>query len=84
MTEVKIAGSDGASIAKDKERAVRRKRRRKPAAAPGVPTAPAGRAEELNAGGRALLGREDKPRRMRPEPADDASIEDPLRDWPED
>ena len=41
-------------------------------------------AEELNAESRALLGAVDKPRRMRPEPADDASIEDPLRDWPED
>ena len=45
---------------------MRKKRRRKSAAAPGAPTSPAGRAEELNAGGRALLGREDKPRRMRP------------------
>ena len=45
---------------------------------------PNARGEELNAAGRALLGREDKPRRMRPEPGDDASVEDPLRDWPED
>ena len=44
---------------------------------------PAG-AEELNAESRALLGAEDKPRRMRPEPRDDASVEDPLRDWPKD
>jgi hypothetical protein len=41
-------------------------------------------AEELNAESRALLGAEDKPRSMRPEPRDDASVEDPLRDWPED
>lgn len=46
--------------------------------------APDARAEELNAASRALLGREEKPRRMRPEPPDDASVEDPLRDWPKD
>jgi hypothetical protein len=81
LIEVNTCRCNGASISQDEERAMRRKRRRKPAAAP---SAPPGRAEELNAGGRALLGREDKPRRMRPEPADDASVEDPLRDWPED
>ena len=63
---------------------MRRKRRRKPAAGTGDTSAPDGGAEELNAAGRALVGREDKPRRMRPEPSDDASVEDPLRDWPED
>lgn len=41
-------------------------------------------AEDLNAESRALLGEKDKPRRLRPAPADDASVEDPLRDWPED
>lgn len=45
---------------------------------------PNARGEELSAASRALLGREDKPRRMRPEPGDDASVEDPLRDWPDD
>jgi hypothetical protein len=63
---------------------VRRKRRRKPAAGSGAACAPNGGAEELNAAGEAMVGREDKPRRMRPEPADDASVEDPLRDWPQD
>jgi len=41
-------------------------------------------AEDLNAESRALLGGEDKPRRVRPKPGDDASVEDPLQDWPED
>lgn len=46
---------------------------------------PAGPArEELNAESRALLGREEKPRSLRPEPREDASVEDPLRDWPDD
>lgn len=49
-----------------------------------APRAPNDAAEELNAAGRALLGREEKPRGMRPEPRDDASVEDPLLDWPED
>lgn len=40
--------------------------------------------EELNAESRALLGREEKPRGLRPEPPEDASVEDPLRDWPDD
>lgn len=49
------------------------------------PTGPAGAArEELNAESRALLGREEKPRGLRPEPPEDASVEDPLRDWPDD
>ncbi|HEY4637801.1 MAG TPA: hypothetical protein VIH23_06005 [Burkholderiales bacterium] len=46
--------------------------------------APGTAAEELKAAPRALLGREEQPRRMRPEPRDDASVEDPLLDWPED
>ena len=36
----------------------------------------------LNAGGRAQLGRDEEKRPVRP-PQDDASIEDPLQDWPE-
>lgn len=41
-------------------------------------------AEDLNAESRALLRGDDKPRRVRPLPGDDASVEDPLQDWPED
>ena len=37
---------------------------------------------ELNEAGRALLGRDDEKRRYRPR-QDDASVEDPLQDWPE-
>jgi hypothetical protein len=40
--------------------------------------------EELNAESRALLRGDDKPRSVRPKPGDDASVEDPLQDWPED
>jgi hypothetical protein len=60
---------------KRKRRAVKSRR--------GTPV-PNAHGEDLNAASRALLGREDQPRRMRPEPRDDASVEDPLRDWPED
>jgi hypothetical protein len=41
-------------------------------------------AEDLNAESRALLRGDDKPRSVRPKPGDDASVEDPLLDWPED
>ena len=41
-------------------------------------------AEDLNAESRALLRGDDKPRSVRPKPGDDASVEDPLQDWPED
>jgi hypothetical protein len=41
-------------------------------------------AEELNAESRALLRGDDKLRSVRPKPGDDASVEDPLQDWPED
>lgn len=41
------------------------------------------RAEELGAGPRALLGRDEEARAVRPR-KDDASVEDPLGDWPED
>jgi len=59
----------------------KRKSRRK---APRALRAPEGGREYLTAAPRALVGREDRPRRMRPEPSDEASVEDPLRDWPED
>ena len=49
-----------------------------------VSRAPGTAAEELKAAPRALLGREEQARRMRPEPRDDASVEDPLLDWQED
>jgi hypothetical protein len=41
------------------------------------------RAEELAAEPRALLGRDEEARAVRP-PKDDASVQDPLGDWPED
>jgi hypothetical protein len=40
--------------------------------------------QDLNAESRALLRGDDKPRSVRPAPGDDASVEDPLKDWPED
>jgi hypothetical protein len=68
---------------------VRRKTKPKPQSAKGarkarVSRAPNAGGEDLNAAARALLGREEKPRGMRPEPRDDASVEDPLLDWQED
>ncbi len=42
------------------------------------------RADELNAENRALLRGDDASRRVRPKPEEDASVEDALRDWPED
>ena len=41
------------------------------------------RAEELGAEPRALVGRDEDARAVRPR-KDDASVEDPLGDWPED
>ena len=41
------------------------------------------RADELAAEPRALLGRDENARAVRPR-KDDASVEDPLGDWPED
>jgi len=38
---------------------------------------------ELNAASRAQLGPDEEKRPYRPE-KDDASVEDPLRDWPQD
>ena len=40
--------------------------------------------QDLNAESRALLRGDDKPRSVRPKPGEDASVEDPLQDWPED
>jgi hypothetical protein len=45
---------------------------------------PDGNREYLKAAPRALVEREDEPRRKPRQPAEDASVEDPLRDWPED
>lgn len=59
------------------------KRKRKRTARAAQPRGERPGAEDLNAESRALLGRADKPRRMWPEPSDDASVEDPLKDWPE-
>lgn len=59
------------------------KRKRKRTARAVQPRRESSGTEDLNAASRAQLGRQDKPRRMRPEPSDDASVEDPLRDWPE-
>ena len=61
-------------------RSCKRKRAVRPAKAAGE----GNRAEELNAGSRALLRGDDKPRSVRPKPGEDASVEDPLQDWPED
>lgn len=55
-----------------------KKRKRKLKAKPPPPRRP-----ELNEAGRALLGRDEEKRPYRPR-ADDASIEDPLHDWPEE
>ena len=60
----------------------RRAKKRKAAKA-GRPPA-GGNREYLKAAPRALLEREDEPQRAPREPAEDASVEDPLRDWPED
>lgn len=56
------------------------KRKRKQAGKRADPRPPA---NDLNAVSRAQLGRDEEKRVYRP-PADDASVEDPLKDWPED
>lgn len=61
---------------------MRRKKRKQPARRPSA--APAGNREYLKAAPRALVEPEDEPRRKPRQPAEDASVEDPLRDWPED
>jgi len=60
------------------------KRKRKRAVRAVKPRAEGNGAEDLNAESRALLRGDDKPRSVRPKPGDDASVEDPLQDWPED
>ena len=46
-------------------------------------SAPAAGAADLNAVSRAQLGPDAERRRVRP-PSEDASVEDPLEDWPKD
>jgi len=60
---------------------MRRKKRKpvRPARA-----SPARARDDLKGAPRGLVGPEDAPRRLRRAPADDASVEDPLGDWPED
>ena len=58
-------------------RATRRRAKRRPLHEP-RPARP-----ELNAASRAQLGRDAERRAYRPQP-DDASVQDPLRDWPEE
>jgi hypothetical protein len=61
------------------------KRKRKRAVRAVQPRSERAGAEDLNAESRALLRGDDKPRSVRPQPGeDDASVEDPLQDWPED
>lgn len=57
----------------------RKKSARRPARRGGA--APA--REDLNKASRALLGKDEETREVRPQP-EDASVEDPLRDWPEE
>jgi hypothetical protein len=60
------------------------RKRKRSVRAPLKPRGETNGAEELNAESRALLRGDDKPRRVRPQPGEDASVEDPLQDWPED
>lgn len=64
--------TQAARKAKSKRRASVRSTSRRPA-----------RGEELGAAPRALLGRDEDARAVRPR-KDDASVQDPLGDWPED
>ena len=59
---------------------LRRRRKTKPRQSDPIDRLPA---PELNAASRALLGPDEEQRPYRPR-ADDASIEDPLQDWPEE
>lgn len=58
-----------------------RRRKKKPAAEKRRPAPPL--REDLRAASRAQLGRDEEARAYRPR-ADDASVEDPLGDWPEE
>jgi len=60
------------------------KRKRKRAVRAVKPRSERAGAVDLNAESRALLRGDDKPRSVRPATGDDASVEDPLKDWPED
>jgi len=60
------------------------RRKRKRAVRAVQPRSERAGAEDLNAESRALLRGDDKPRSVRPKPGEDASVEDPLQDWPED
>lgn len=57
--------------------------KRRKATKAGKPAGNRRQATELNAAGRAQLGPDEERRSPRP-PKDDASVEDPLQDWPED
>jgi hypothetical protein len=57
---------------------MRKKRKKRPQAGPRTPPQPG-----LNEAGRAQLGADEERRRYRPREAD-ASVEDPLKDWPEE
>ena len=60
--------------------AVRRRRKVRKPRKTGSPVTPG---NDLNAVSRAQLGPDEEKRPYRPAP-DDASIEDPLQDWPQD
>jgi hypothetical protein len=62
---------------------VKRRKATKAAKARKKPAGNRRQATELNAAGRAQLGPDEERRSPRP-PKDDASVEDPLQDWPED
>ena len=57
--------------------------KRKPKAGKSAPRPQTRPRPELNEAGRALLGRDESKRPYRPR-EEDASVEDPLEDWPED
>jgi hypothetical protein len=58
---------------------LKRKKKQKKQKRPQAPPRPR---PELNEASRAQLGRDEEQRPYRPQ-EDDASVEDPLRDWPE-
>jgi hypothetical protein len=81
LTQVKRG--DGAALETERMAAKRSKvKAKRRAKARGAGRRPA-RGEEFGASPRALLGRDEDARAVRPR-RDDASVEDPLGDWPED
>jgi len=64
------------TVGKPRRRTKRRATGRRPQGAPAT-------RRDLNAASRALLGKDEEARAVRP-PREDASVEDPLQDWPED